>query len=149
MSVNLIKALTEAYVAIIENAYYTGARRISDNTYDHIGMSEPRWLIRACGLGNSRDVPLDKLEERMKLLPTHMVNAASNGLDPYSVVMEFIELDEEILEDDYPVYGNSFYVVDGKVVINNYHDINVGEFKRLLKAAEVRRCDVSGRKLVD
>ena len=57
------------------------------------------------------------------------------------------ELDEPILEDDYPIYAGYWYVVDGKPVRSNYYDITAAEFKRRLNAGEIRRCDAVERKL--
>lgn len=55
-------------------------------------------------------------------------------------------LDEPILPDDYPVYGNYLYVADGKPVMSDWHDITVREFKHHIGAKEIRRCDIYGRK---
>jgi hypothetical protein len=60
--------------------------------------------------------------------------------------MTAVKLDEPILPDDYPVYGDYLYVVDGKVVRSEWHDITVALFKRALSAKEVRRCDINGRR---
>ncbi len=54
-------------------------------------------------------------------------------------------LDEEILPDDYPVYADYWYVVDGKPVRSDWHDITVRQLKHYLKASEIRRCDIVGR----
>lgn len=56
------------------------------------------------------------------------------------------QLSEEILPDDYPVYGDYLYVADGKIIRSNWHGINVRAFKRLLPAKEIRRCDIAGRR---
>lgn len=48
---------------------------------------------------------------------------------------------ERILEDDYPIYGDYFYLADGKVYRSNWHDITVAELKRREGFAEIRRCD--------
>ena len=55
-------------------------------------------------------------------------------------------LDEPILDDDYPVYAGYLYVVDGKVVVSDWHEITVRELKLRLKANEVRKCDIAGRR---
>lgn len=55
-------------------------------------------------------------------------------------------LNEDILPDDYPVYGNYLYVADGNVIISDLHDSTVGRLKRYLGAAEIRRCDIMGRR---
>jgi len=52
---------------------------------------------------------------------------------------------EEILPDDYPVYGNYLYVVDGKLYRSDWHDITVRRLKQHLKATEVRRCNMVAR----
>lgn len=54
-------------------------------------------------------------------------------------------LDEAILADSHPVYIDHLYVVDGKVVMSDWHGITVGQFKRRLDAKEVRNCDIYGR----
>ena len=60
-------------------------------------------------------------------------------------------LNEPILEDDYPIYGNYVYVVDGKVVRSDYHEITVRQWKYYLYRdtgtlpKEIRRCDILGR----
>ena len=55
------------------------------------------------------------------------------------------ELDEPVLPDDYPVYGDYWYVVDGKPIRSNWHGVTVGRLKYHMKAQEVRRCDIVGR----
>lgn len=62
--------------------------------------------------------------------------------------MDATKLKEPILEDDYPVYGNYFYVVDGEVYMSNWHDVTVAYLKWRLGAIEVRRCDLYGRGLL-
>lgn len=55
------------------------------------------------------------------------------------------ELNEPILPDDYPVYGDYLYVADGKVVRSDWHGITARELKGHLRATELRRCDITGR----
>jgi hypothetical protein len=55
------------------------------------------------------------------------------------------EFNEPILDDDYPVYGDYWYVVDGKPQRSDWHNITVAKYKRLMGAKEIRRCDISGR----
>lgn len=57
------------------------------------------------------------------------------------------ELNEPVLPDDYPIYGGYAYVVDGRPILSNWHDITAGELKCLLGAKEIRRCDLVGRNL--
>lgn len=57
-----------------------------------------------------------------------------------------IFLDEPILPDDYPIYGNYLYVADGKVVMSDYHDITAKQFKEINGFTELRRCDIFGRR---
>jgi hypothetical protein len=59
------------------------------------------------------------------------------------------ELNEPVLPDDYPVYGDYLYVADGKVIKSDWHDITVRQLKRLLGAIEIRRCDMVGRGAFD
>lgn len=56
------------------------------------------------------------------------------------------ELDESILPDDYPVYGDYFYVADGKVIRSNIVG-RVRDLKHTLQVAEIRRCDAVKRGL--
>jgi hypothetical protein len=55
------------------------------------------------------------------------------------------ELDEPILEDDYPIYGDYLYVTDGKLYRSDWHGITVRELKGREGFKEVRRCDIYGR----
>ena len=55
-------------------------------------------------------------------------------------------LDEPILEDDYPVYWDYAYVVDGRVVKSDVQG-TVRDMKRAYGAKEIRRCDLDGRDL--
>lgn len=56
------------------------------------------------------------------------------------------ELNEPVLADDYPVYGDYLYVVDGKVYRSDWHGITVRQLKAREGFTEVRRCDIYGRK---
>ena len=53
---------------------------------------------------------------------------------------------ERILEDDYPVYGDYWYVVDGKPVRSDFFG-TVLDLKRVTGAKEVYSCDAVGRDL--
>jgi hypothetical protein len=55
------------------------------------------------------------------------------------------QLDEPILPDDYPIYGDYWYVADGKPVRSDWHDITAAQLKRAIGAKELRRCDLLGR----
>lgn len=55
------------------------------------------------------------------------------------------ELNEPVLPDNYPVYGDYLYVADGKVIRSDLHGATVGRLKAYLKADEIRRCDIAGR----
>ena len=55
------------------------------------------------------------------------------------------ELDEPILPDDYPIYGDYLYVADGKVIRSDWHDITARQFKAREKIKELRRYDRMGR----
>lgn len=48
---------------------------------------------------------------------------------------------EKVLPDDYRIYGDYFYLADGKVYRIHWHDITVAELKRRKRFQEVRRCD--------
>lgn len=58
------------------------------------------------------------------------------------------ELKEDILPNDYPIYADYWYVLDGYPIISDYHNITVKEFKHYTGAKEIRRCDIIGRKLL-
>jgi len=53
---------------------------------------------------------------------------------------------EDILEDDYPVYGDYLYVADGKVYRSDWHGVTVAELRRREGFKEVRRCNISARR---
>lgn len=53
---------------------------------------------------------------------------------------------ENELPDDYPIYGDYIYVVDGKPYSSDYHGITARELRIRLKAASVCRCNLSARK---
>lgn len=48
---------------------------------------------------------------------------------------------ERVLPDDYPIYGDYFYLADGKVYRSDWHDITVAQLKRREGFKEVRSCD--------
>ncbi|HSC57532.1 MAG TPA: hypothetical protein VLC51_10030 [Nitrospira sp.] len=52
---------------------------------------------------------------------------------------------ERELDDDYPIYADYYYVVDGKVYLSDHHGISARELKRRLKATSVTNCDIYGR----
>lgn len=52
---------------------------------------------------------------------------------------------EDVLEDDYPIYGNYLYIADGKVYMSDWHGITVGQLKAKEGFKEVRRCNMSAR----
>jgi hypothetical protein len=54
--------------------------------------------------------------------------------------------EEPVLADDYPVYLAYSYLVDGKAV-RSPGTGTVADVKRVLRAAEVRRCDIAARGL--
>jgi hypothetical protein len=49
--------------------------------------------------------------------------------------------DERVLDDDYPIYGDYFYLADRKVYRSDHHDVTVAELKRRERFAEVRSCN--------
>ncbi len=55
------------------------------------------------------------------------------------------DLNESVLPDDYPVFGDYLYVADSKVIRSDWHDVTVGFLKRQLGVTEIRRCDIVGR----
>ena len=64
--------------------------------------------------------------------------------------MKTIKLNENILPDDYPVYGNYLYVCDKKVIRSDVFG-TVADLKRdlrnfyKLEAKEITNCDIDGR----
>lgn len=52
---------------------------------------------------------------------------------------------EDILPDDYPIYGDYLYVADGKVVRSDWHGITARQFRGHLRATELRRCNIAAR----
>lgn len=64
------------------------------------------------------------------------------------------EINERILPDDYPVYGDYLYVSDGKVIRSDVFG-NIADLKRdlrsfyKLEAKVITNCDIQARKLGD
>lgn len=56
--------------------------------------------------------------------------------------MQSKEPNERVLEDDYPIYGDYLYVVDGKVYRSDWHGITARELRIKLGAKEIRNCDM-------
>lgn len=54
------------------------------------------------------------------------------------------QLDEPVLEDDYPVYYGYAYIVDGKPISSDTQG-TVLDLKLHTGGKEVRRCDIAGR----
>ncbi len=54
-------------------------------------------------------------------------------------------LNEPILPDDYPIYGDYLYVADGEVIRSEYHNVSARELKQWMGVTELRRCDITGR----
>jgi hypothetical protein len=54
--------------------------------------------------------------------------------------------DEDVLADDYPVYGNFIYVADGRVYMSDWHGITVRQLKSKEGFKEVRRCNIAARR---
>jgi len=63
-----------------------------------------------------------------------------------------IFINEKVLEDNYPVYGNYLYVCDGKVIKCDIVTGTVADLKKdlmdyyKLSAKEIRSCDIANRK---
>lgn len=83
-----------------------------------------------------------------------ILKALARGEVPVALVEEELkaiasketELNEPVLEDDYPVYGDYLYVADGEVYRSGWHGITIGLLKRYEGFKEVRRCDIYGRR---
>lgn len=52
---------------------------------------------------------------------------------------------EDILPDDYPVYGDYLYVADGNLIRSDWNGITVGQLKQREGYKEVRRCNIAAR----
>lgn len=59
--------------------------------------------------------------------------------------MDAIFPNEDVLPDDYPIYGDYCYVVDGKLYMSDYHGITVRQLKGREGFKEVRRCNIVAR----
>jgi hypothetical protein len=57
-----------------------------------------------------------------------------------------VELNERVLEDDYPIFGDYLYVVDNDVYRSDWHGITVAELKKKLNATTIMNCDIFGRR---
>ena len=53
---------------------------------------------------------------------------------------------EDVLPDDYPVYGDYLYVADGKLYRSDWHHITVRQLKGCEGFKEVRRCNIEARR---
>lgn len=68
--------------------------------------------------------------------------------------MEAIQLNENLLPDDYPVYGDYLYVCDGKVIRCDLTSGTIADLKRdfrnhyKLEAKEIINCDIAGRQKI-
>ncbi len=52
---------------------------------------------------------------------------------------------EDVLPDNYPIYGDYWYVVDGKPKRSDWHGIKCAELRKRLGAKEIRRCNIVHR----
>lgn len=52
---------------------------------------------------------------------------------------------ENVLPDDYPIYGDYWYVVDGKPMRSDWHGITAYQLRKQLGAKEIRRCNIAYR----
>ena len=55
------------------------------------------------------------------------------------------DLNETILEDDFPVYWDYLYVADGKLIQSNVSG-TIKDLKRDLQVSEIKSCDIEGRR---
>ena len=68
--------------------------------------------------------------------------------------MEAIQLNENLLPDDYPVYGDYLYVCDGKVIRCDLISGTIADLKRdlrshyKLEAKAITNCDIDGRQKI-
>lgn len=68
--------------------------------------------------------------------------------------MEAIQLNEPLLPDDYPVYGDYLYVCDGKVIRCDLMSGTITDLKRdlrshyKLEAKVITNCDIDGRQKI-
>lgn len=67
--------------------------------------------------------------------------------------METTTLNEHILPDDYPVYGDYLYICDGKLIRCDLMSGTIADLKEdlrshyKLEAKEITNCDIIGRKI--
>ncbi len=54
---------------------------------------------------------------------------------------------EDILPDDYPIYGDYWYLFDRQPTRSDFHNVTVGYLKARTGYKEIRRCNVAARKL--
>ena len=54
---------------------------------------------------------------------------------------------EDILPDDYPIYGDYWYLIDGQPKRSDFHNVTVGYYKARTGAQEIRRCATIERNL--
>jgi len=68
--------------------------------------------------------------------------------------MEAIQLNENLLPDDYPIYGDYLYVCDGKVIRCDLISGTIADLKidlrnhYKLEAKEITSCDITGRQKI-
>lgn len=53
--------------------------------------------------------------------------------------------DEDVLPEDYPIFGNHIYIADGQLYRSDWHGITVGRLKCIEGFHEVRRCNIVAR----
>lgn len=56
------------------------------------------------------------------------------------------QLNEPELPDDYPIYGDYWYVADGKPIRSDWHGITAKRLKAELGVKVLCRCDILGRR---
>lgn len=53
---------------------------------------------------------------------------------------------EDELPDDYPIYGNYFYVADGNLYMSDWHGITARELKARESIKKLCRCNIAARR---
>lgn len=68
-------------------------------------------------------------------------------MEHFTVITEFTS-EEHILNDDDDAIYNFYYIIDGKIVLNDLFNGIVRDLKMMYQCNEVRRCDIFARDII-
>lgn len=75
------------------------------------------------------------------------VSKKNKGIREYhpkpSQIFDLLQ-DETVLDDDYPIYPDYIYIVDGVFTRCDYFDMTIREWKLRDNIKEIRRCNIFG-----